>query len=89
MDIPEVSPNTFNNVTQIVTAIGVILTAINSMLNRRKIDKVDRKIDKAATAVAEVKVAATAVNAEVVQKVHDVGVEAGKEIANGQNNGRL
>jgi len=88
------------DVAQIVTALGVIVTALSSILNRLALNRVDQKVDTAVSVAAatrketvsavgqvkqvveEVKVATLAVNAEVVAKVHEAGVEAGKEIAN-------
>ncbi len=93
------SPYILNDITQIITAVGVIAAAISSIMNRRKLDKVEHKVDTAVTVASEtrkeavgavqevkkvvldVKEAAVAVNAEVVAKVHEQGVEAGKEIA--------
>jgi hypothetical protein len=99
MDAPDISPAILNDITQIITAVGVILTALSSILNRRKLEKVGDQVDAAVAAaeaakvqakrsaiissakIEEVKQAAIAVNAEVVQEVHSAGVEAGKEIA--------
>lgn len=88
-----IDPSILNSISQIVTALGVILTAVSSIMNRRKLDRVDKKVDRAVVVAAEtktemvkraeeVKEAAIAVNAEVVKEVHDAGVAAGKEIAN-------
>jgi hypothetical protein len=114
--LPDVS-TILDDLVKILTATGVILTAVSSIMNRRKLEKVDKKIDAAAVEVAgakqeavragamasyklaqahadtvskidEVKQLTQEVNAEIVQKVHDAGVEAGKAIAaNGHGKG--
>ena len=113
----ELSTSILNDITQIITAIGVILTAASSILNRLKLDKVERKMDTAVVVatetrneavnasrsasdkldkihadtvgrveevkqvVKEVREVAEAVNGQVVEKVHEAGVEAGKALA--------
>ena len=72
MDVPEVSPYILNDITQIVTALGVILTAISSIMNRRKLDKVDRKFDQAVEVAVDTKKQASATAEMAVAKLEDV-----------------
>lgn len=72
MDAPEVSPYVLNDITQIVTALGVILTAISSIMNRRKLDKVDRKFDQAVEVAVDTRNQATATAMSAVAKLEDV-----------------
>jgi len=86
-----------SNITQALTAVGVILTAISSFRNRRKLETMDKRIIAAAieagmaaerariaaintrllvattnevkAQIAEVREAAVAVNAEVIDKL--------------------
>ena len=53
-----ISPYILNDITQMLTAVGVILTAINAIAARRKLNKVDKKIDVAAIKTDEAKAAA-------------------------------
>jgi len=90
-----------SNVTQIIISIGVILTAISSITNRRKLEKMDTRLIEAAVAsavaaerarvaafntdiivaradevkaqIAEVREAAVAVNAEVIDRITNGG----------------
>ena len=90
-----------SNVTQIIISIGVILTAISSITNRRKLEKMDTRLIEAAVAsavaaerarvaafntdiivaradevkaqIAEVREAAVAVNAEVIDRIQNGG----------------
>jgi hypothetical protein len=90
-----------SNLTQALTAIGVILTAISSVANRRKLNTMDDRIIAAAIAagmaaekatkaaentevivakadevkaqLAEVREAAVAVNAEVIDRIKNGG----------------
>lgn len=73
----------------------MVLTAVSSILNRKKLNKVELRIDNAVVTIAaqvketkevkeavqETKELTSVVNAEVVKQVHDSGVEAGKAIA--------
>lgn len=88
----DISPDWFTEIERIVTAVGVIATAASSIMNRLALDRLHKEnqdISKETVKkVEEVKQAALAVNAEVVEKVHQAGVEAGKELAaNGKDNG--
>jgi hypothetical protein len=115
-----VDPVIMNDIAQIVTALGVIATAVSSIANRAMLNRVNKKVSEAvdvaaqtrkeavktgmvaAVRIAEVqrevketkakveeaREAAVAVNTDVLQKVHDAGVEAGKALAtNGHSNG--
>ena len=90
-----------SNVTQIIISIGVILTAISSLANRRKLESMDLRIIQAAVEagmaaekakiaayntelivakadevkaqLAEVREAAVAVNAEVIDRIQNGG----------------
>lgn len=72
MDVPQVSPYVLNDITQIVTAIGVILTAISSIMNRKKLDKVDRKFDKAVEVAVDTKKQAAVTAQIAVAKLEEV-----------------
>jgi len=86
-----------SNITQVLTAIGVILTALSSFANRQKLNTIDKRViaaaveagmaaEKATKAaantevivtktnevkaqIAEVREAAVAVNAEVIDRI--------------------
>jgi hypothetical protein len=60
-----------HEIVEALTALGVILTAVSSIMNRFKLGDVAKKVE-------ETKQAAVAVNAEVVQEVHNAGVAAGR-----------
>jgi hypothetical protein len=68
----ELSPYLLNDITQIFTAVGVILTAVSSILNRRKLDKVDRKVDQAVLVAVATKVEAINKADEVKAVVREV-----------------
>jgi uncharacterized protein Yka (UPF0111/DUF47 family) len=72
MDVPEASPYILNDITQIVTAIGVILTAVSSIMNRMKLDKVDRKFDQAVQVAVDTKNQAAETAQKAVAKLEDV-----------------
>jgi len=78
-----------SNLTQALTAIGVILTAISSMANRHKLNTIETKAaantevivaktNEVKAQLAEVREAAVAVNAEVIDRIKNGGkAEAG------------
>jgi len=57
-----------SNITQALTAIGVILTAVSSIMNRRKLETIDKRVivaaDKADTAAE--KATKAAANTDVI-----------------------
>lgn len=66
-----------NDLVQIVTAIGMIMTAISSIVNRRKIGSIDVKVDQV-NIVASKTVAQT-------QEVKEAVAEVKEIIKNGKN----
>ena len=64
-----------SNITQALTAIGVILTAISSLANRRKLERMDERIIAAA-----IQAALTAEKARVAADNTDVIVAKADEV---------
>lgn len=72
-----------NDITQIVTAIGVILTALSSITNRWKLNTVEGKVDTAVKVAADTKKEAVAKVEEVkqaVQETRDAAVAVNAEV---------
>jgi len=69
-----------------LTAVGVILTAINAIAARRKLNKVDKKIDVAAIKTDEAKAAAivakdtAAATSVTVAEAHATTIEKIEEV---------
>lgn len=94
--IPHTIGDVAQLISAVSAAIAAASSLINRGKIREVTMKVDRavivaaetkkeavaKVDEVKEAVKEVKEVAVAVNAEVVAKVHEAGVEAGKEMAN-------
>jgi len=64
-----------SNITQALTAIGVILTAISSLANRRKLERMDERIIAAA-----IQAALTAEKAKLAADNTDVIVAKADEV---------
>lgn len=67
----DVQPWVINDFTQIITAIGVILTALSSLWNRYTLGKVESKVDKAVVVASETKDEAIKVHGDLKQAVQE------------------
>jgi ribosome biogenesis SPOUT family RNA methylase Rps3 len=71
MEIPS-----FEDITRFVTAVGMLLTALSSLSNRRKIGTIELKVDTAVIVAMETKKEAV----EKIENLHTVTVEKIEEV---------
>lgn len=79
----DINPSMLGDVTQIITSLGVILTAVSSILNRFKLSQVGDKVDTAVSAAEAAKTTArrvAVVQSARLEEVKAVVIEA-KEAA--------
>lgn len=69
--VDEVSPYILNDITQIVTALGVILTAVSSIMNRLALNRLHKENQDISKATAD--------KVEAVKLVAQAGVQATRQ----------
>lgn len=81
------SGHIFNDVMQVLTALGVILTAVSSIVNRKKLSTVEMKVDRVVIVASKTKKENVAQTEEVKRVVLAAKEEVKEVIKNGKQNG--